>query len=294
MTDVRLFDVDNGVAEEIGKRQVNLEKNIQTLVESNLEEFFGVRFLETEHSTGKKHGGRIDTLGIDENNSPVIIEYKRQKNENIINQGLFYFDWLMDHRGDFEILVRNQYGDDAEVDWSSPRLLCVAEDFTKYDSYAVEQMNRNIELIRYQMYENGFILFELINAVEGASEQTTTTRTHTKTFQEYYEDSNERIKEIFHELEDFMLSLGDDVQKKELKYYAAYKRLRNFACVEIRASKILIYLKVDPASLDPLPDFARDVSNIGHYGTGDLEVEVRSVGDVERVKPLIERSYGES
>lgn len=61
-------------------------------MERHLETFLGVRFLATEYETGKTHRGRIDTLGIDENNSPVIIEYKRSSNENVINQGLFYLD----------------------------------------------------------------------------------------------------------------------------------------------------------------------------------------------------------
>jgi hypothetical protein len=109
----------------------------------------GVRFLASELSTGLAHGGRMDTLGIDENGCPVIIEYKRAANE-IINQGLFYLDWLMDHRKDFEWLVLEKLGNEAatSVEWSAPRLICIAGDFTRYDEYAVKQMNRSIELIR--------------------------------------------------------------------------------------------------------------------------------------------------
>ena len=67
-------------------------------------ELLGVRFLATEYATGKTHGGRIDSLGIDEDNSPVIVEYKRSTGENVINQGLFYLNWLMDHKAEFELL----------------------------------------------------------------------------------------------------------------------------------------------------------------------------------------------
>jgi hypothetical protein len=41
--------------------------------QKNLETFLGVGFLESEYTTGKTHGGRIDTLGLDENRRPVII-----------------------------------------------------------------------------------------------------------------------------------------------------------------------------------------------------------------------------
>ena len=54
--------------------------------------------------------GRMDSIGIDENNSPVIFEYKRSTSENVINQGLFYLDWLLDHKADFKLLVIEKFG----------------------------------------------------------------------------------------------------------------------------------------------------------------------------------------
>jgi Endonuclease NucS len=109
-----------------------IEKSLQSLIERNLDAMLGVRFVATEHATGKVHGGRIDTLGLDENGSPVIVEYKRSSNENVINQGLFYLDWLLDHRVEFTLLAMKTLGSDVEdtIDWSAPRLVCVAGDFT--------------------------------------------------------------------------------------------------------------------------------------------------------------------
>src|SRR5712691_7410338 len=128
MSDIRLFRVLSNAATELEGKSAVVEKSLQNLIERHLEVFLGVRFLATEYSTGKTHGGRIDTLGIDENGSPVIVEYKRATNENVINQGLFYLDWLMDHRAEFEILVMQKLGSKAveEVDWESPRLMCIA------------------------------------------------------------------------------------------------------------------------------------------------------------------------
>jgi hypothetical protein len=116
------------------------------------------------------HGGRIDTLGIDENGCPVIVEYKRATNENVVNQGLFYLDWLMDHRGEFELLTLKRLGKEASdgIEWKAPRLLCIAGDFTKYDAHAVQQMNRNIGLVRYQKYGDELLLLELVNAVRAS------------------------------------------------------------------------------------------------------------------------------
>jgi hypothetical protein len=152
VADLKLFRIVDGIATELPSGSVALERDLQVLLERNLEAIFGVKFLASEYSTGRVHRGRIDSLGLDENGSPVILEYKRTTNENVINQGLFYLDWLMDHQAEFRILVEEQLGRDAamNIDWSTPRLICVANDFTKYDEHAVRQIDRNVELVRYR------------------------------------------------------------------------------------------------------------------------------------------------
>src|SRR4030081_1059601 len=105
MTDMKLFQFDKGDVTKIAVRSVSVEKTLQSLVERHLEKFLSVRLLASEYPTGKTHQGRIDTLGIDENGYPVIIEYKRALNQNVINQGLFYLDWLLDHKAEFKLLV---------------------------------------------------------------------------------------------------------------------------------------------------------------------------------------------
>ena len=168
VSDLKLFKTDGDGVNELRAHSSGVEKSLQNLMEKDLEAFLGVRFLAPEHSTGKSHRGRIDTLGIDENHSPVIIEYKRSLNENVINQGLYYLDWLLDHQGEFTLLVQNKYGQEAAalIDWSGPRLLCIAGGFTKYDQHAVHQMNRNIDLLRYRHYGDGLLLLELVNATQ--------------------------------------------------------------------------------------------------------------------------------
>jgi hypothetical protein len=126
MADIKLFHIaSNQVKPVLGTTEA-IERSVQVLFEKNLEALLGVRFLTSEFTT--THGGRIDTLGLDENGSPVILEYKRATNENVINQGLFYLDWLMDHKKDFQWLVLEKLGKEAadDVDWSAPRLICIA------------------------------------------------------------------------------------------------------------------------------------------------------------------------
>ncbi|MCU0796509.1 MAG: endonuclease NucS [Akkermansiaceae bacterium] len=123
MSDLKLYKLAANQVTELSVSSMALENSLQTLIEKHLDTFLGVTFLASEYSTGPKTGGRMDTLGIDENGAPVIIEYKKATNANVINQGLFYLDWLLDHRGDFELLVTKKLGVDkaSAIDWSSPR-----------------------------------------------------------------------------------------------------------------------------------------------------------------------------
>ena len=303
MSDLKLFRIASGHATELMSSSVKLEKSLQEVVERNMETLFGVRFLASEYSTGVRHGGRVDSLGLDENSSPVIFEYKRATDENVINQGLFYLDWLLDHRAEFEALVKRRLGEeDAKaVDWRNPRLICVANGFTRYDEHAVQQINRSIELVRYRNFQPDLLALELITsttpdtvgATEAPAPKGPRPVASEKTVTELLDNASTELRDLYAELERYCESLGDDVTKKVLKYYFAFRRLKNFACVEVhpQSKTLLIYLKVDPDTIEPSQGFSRDVRTIGHFGTGDLELRVTSPEDLERALPLILRSY---
>jgi predicted transport protein len=303
MGDLKLFWVDDGVAVELLGTAVALEKPLQVLIERNMEVLFGVRLVKSEHSTGKKHGGRIDSLGLDENGSPVIFEYKRSVNENVINQGLFYLDWLMDHRADFELLVMKKLGAEAadQIDWTSPRLLCVASDFTRYDEHAIAQINRSIELVRYRDYDGLYLTLDLIastsavaTAAGGTDAPAPGGKTYTaKTVSQMHEQSPSELRDLYDSLEAYLLALGDDVTKTVRQFYYAFRRIKNFACVEIhpKSNKLLVYIKGDPAEVTLERGFTRDVTNIGHYGTGNIELTLKSRKDLDRAQPLLLASY---
>lgn len=299
MSDLKLFRIENDVVKELDAETSVVEKSLQHLFEKHLDGLLAVRFLASEYTTGKTHGGRIDTLGLDENGSPVIIEYKRRSDENVMNQGLFYLDWLMDHKGEFELLVMRELGKEAaeQIDWTTPRLLCIAGDFTKYDEHAVQQINRHIELLRYRTYQSDtLIAVELLNG-EGAAtkikETTSNTPAKYSTFGELLEKADDGLTGLYESVKDLCLSMGEDVAETERKQYVAFRRLKNFASVEVRpkANCVLIYLKLDPDEHELEDGFTRDVSGIGHFGTGDFEVRIQSQGDVEKAIPFIEASY---
>lgn len=297
MSEIKLFEIGSSVKERVSST-VLLEKELQNTIEQNMETFFGVRFLKSEYVITS---GRMDSIGIDENNSPVIFEYKRSSNENVINQGLFYLDWLLDHKADFKLLVIEKLGMGVadQIDWSVPCVICVANDFTKYDIHAVNQMQRNIKLVKYRKYGNDLILFEHLNApvVKPVSDTTSvvTTSGYTqKTHVEKLAVASTHFKTLYNSLCDFIESLGDDLVPNQLKLYLAYKKVQNIFCIEIYNKQIILRLKLDPDTVDIEDGFTRDMRGTGHYGTGDLEISIKTEEDFRKAMPLIERAYNEA
>ena len=312
MSDIKLFRLSGGTAAELQGNASDLEKPLQTLIEANLQPLLNIRFIASEHSTGKTHGGRIDSLGLDENHCPVILEYKRSVGENVINQGLFYLDWLMDHQAEFKLLVLVKLGQSAldAIDWSDPRVVCIAADFTKYDSHAVQQIGRNIELIRYRRFGDDLLLLESANTGGQTAAKAVPTQqpkaptaqlivlttgkptSPDKSFAELLVTLPVSMQQLLASLEDYTLSLGDGVQRKELRLYVAFKRLKNFATVILhRKNCLLLYLHIDPAQALAVLPKARDVTHIGHWGTGNLEVPLSTMADLEAAKPFIRAAY---
>ncbi len=293
-----IFLTTNSSAKQLKKQNFRNEKELQTFVEQNMESLFGIRFLASEFTTSKQHGGRIDSLGLDENNSPVIIEYKWGEKDNIINQGLFYLDWLVDHKGDFQLLVQNKLGNNIEVDFGSPRVLLVAQTFSKYDQYAINRMAENIELWGYSRYEDNIFELKLI-ASSQAKKSTSTAKQITKVNYEEYsvedhlENKSKQIKELFSALREkiFALESEQKIEENPRKLYIAYKVGRSFAEVKLQRSDIKIWIG---EGIDDPKGMIRDVSNIGHHGIGNSEITLKSFDELDYVVGLIEQSYLQS
>lgn len=298
MADIKLFNI-KGTVKEYQSGTVTLEKELQTVIENNMTTFFGVTFLASEYKT--TDGGRMDSIGIDENHCPVIFEYKRSMKENVINQGLFYLNWLLDHKDSFKVLVIENLGlKEAEnIDWTMPRVVCVAGDFTKYDESAIKQMNRNISLIRYKKFGDDLLMFEQVNeniaaALPEAEPVVSKTKPVYKTFDEQLDTADAAIKVLYQDLANYILSLGDDISENHLKLYAAFKKIKNVVTVVSQKKKLVINLPLDVSTVTFEEGFSRDVTNLGHWGCGAVELHLQNRTDLEKAKPLIDRSYNEN
>ncbi len=286
MARIKLFNIKNGV-KEYKSSTVDLEKKLQNIIETNMDTLFGVKFLATEYSISN---GRIDSIGIDENLCPVIFEYKRSVNENVINQGLFYLDWLLDHRDSFKMLLLNNKMNDIvdRIAWENPRIICVANDFTKYDQYAVNQMKYDISLVRYMKFEDDLLMFEHVNdgniKISSNSSHTTNNK----------KEFSLVLSNLYEDIKNYILSLGDDITENVLKHYIAFKKLKNIVCVETLKDKLILRLKLDTNRFLFEEGFSRNTTGIGHLGTGEVELTIKNNNDFEKAKPYLIQVYNEN
>lgn len=302
-----LFDIKDKRLNSIEKSNFVREKELQNLVEQNLDTVFSCRFVASEFSTGKSHAGRIDTLALSEENNPVIIEYKKVESSELINQSLFYLQWIYDHKGDYEIAVQKSLGSEINIDWSDVRVICIAPNFRKHDLHAVQVMGANIELWSYRLFDNSTIYFEEVfsksyesagiaivseGTKTSARKKTAITRaTSSYTFEEHLRGKPNKIKELAIQIQSFVLDLDPGITENPKKFYVGYKSSQNIVCMETRKEKIILFIKLNPEKIGQLPKICRDVTNIGHYGTGNLEITVKDESDFEIAKSYIEMAH---
>ena len=295
MADIKLFKIGNGAKEYKGEN-VALEKELQNIIEKNMDIFFGVTFLASEYRT--TDGGRMDSIGIDENNCPVIFEYKRSIKDNVMNQGLFYLNWLLDHKDSFKVLVINKLGIDRanDIDWSMPRVVCIAGDFTRYDESAIKQMDKNISLIRYKKFGDNLLMFEHVNDNVAApiSDSSSKHKNSGYTFKKSLQNTSSELKTLYETIKEYILSLGDDITENHLKHYIAFKKIKNVICIEIQRSKIILRLSLGVNTVQFEEGFSRNTTDIGHFGTGNVEITVINKETWNKAKPYIDRAYNEN
>lgn len=282
---------------------VALEVELQRRVEAGLQQMLGIRFLASEYPTGPWHRGRIDTLGLDENGSPVVIEYKKGSDSGVLSQAVSYLSWLESAHHEVEALVRKVLGAEAAetIDWHRPRMVCIAASFSHHDRVAVARLSERIDLVRYRVFDGDLLSLLLVDSSAGTARAASSRRARERDTATISVPSvpattvpagaglvPARLRDLHRELDDALTAWGE-VEVAPLRHYIAYRRLVNVACVIFRPKHetILVYLRLDPDTVTLEEGFTRDMRGIGHLGTGDLEIRIGSAADLEKARPLI-------
>lgn len=291
-----LYREQNGQLKKLKSFAIDKEKKLQALVEENLMEVLDMHFLETEYTT--TFGGRIDTLAVDRNGAPVIIEYKRGKNDNVINQALSYLKWLQAQKVEFfEMLVfkklGNKIAEDLKIDWQNPRVICVAESYSKFDIDTVEVIPMRIELLKYRYYENGIFSLEPLNASEQKSFTKSNVDSPSKSpidysVEQHLQKPTDKIKGIFNDLRSRIFEIDENIKEKATSMYIGYRVTKTFAEIHLGKNQIKMYLRPieynDPKGMvEKIPD--------GYNWTLNQRVYIKEESQLDYVFGLIEQSY---
>jgi len=293
---VGLFKVTNGMVKTINFSKLKNEKELQSLVEKNLEEIFGLTFIETEFVV---HPFRIDTVAFDkESNALVIIEYKETEDYSIIDQGYSYLNLLLNHKGDFQLALERRLNKRMDVDWSQSRIIFIAKSFNAYQLGALSQ-NSPFELWKYVPYDDAIIEFEQLKPLfaQGTGmpvskiAQAVEKEIKVYTLDDHLERRGEVIKDIFGKLQQAILNMNPEIKEKVKKKYIAYEMKRNFTEFVIQSSAVKVYLDISIQELNDPAHIAQDCSNVGHWATGETRFKIRSSDEVAYAIGLIKQTY---
>lgn len=280
----------------------NLERDIQNLVEKNLGTLFGLEFVKSEFQL---NGLRIDTLGFDEQSkSFVILEYKKGKNYSVIDQGYSYLSLLLNNKADFilEYLERtNKTLKKDDIDWSQSRVLFISPQFTLYQKQSIEFKDLPFELWEIKQYSNSTIILNQHRSTSQESVKTVTSSDNRAeqvskeivvfTEQDHLDKGTDETREIYFQIRDRILDLGD-FQLVPTKFYIGFKLdKRVITDLEIQRKQIKLRVNLKAGQLDDPKGLFRNVSEIGHWGIGDYEATITTNEDLDYLMSLIKQSY---
>ena len=301
-----IFSNANGKLIKLNEEEFMLEKDLQTLVENNMEEVLGVTFVTSEFSVDKYRfdSVAINNPGRDEKPSFVIVEYKKGKNESLVDQGYAYLHTLIDRKSDFVLLYNETFKKSKKVsdfDWEQSRIIFVSPKFTQYQKDATSFADMPFELYEIEKYKNDIISVEKIDVKSSVKSLTSTNNNSDinkvkKEVVVYDEDYhlkrfNDTIKELYNELKDRSMQ-EMDLSIEPKKMYIAFKHDgKNVFDVEMFKSKIRVAINVKQGSLNDPMKKARDITNIGAHGNGNYDFVYTRVEELVYLIELLKQAY---
>jgi predicted transport protein len=298
-----LFSIQKGKLRFIEEQPFRLEKEIQDLCEGNLTEIFGLEFVRSQFTI---NNFRIDTLAFDnQSRSFVIIEYKRDKNFSVIDQGYAYLSLMLNNKADFILEYNENCKNNLkrnDVDWSQSRVVFISPSFTEYQREAINFKDLPIELWEVKRYTNQTVNFirlqtsgatESIKTISKRSEAIESVSKEVKVYteEEHLSNTSEEIKELYRKFKTAILNIADDITVKPTKWYIGFIAKRNITDVHIQRKALKIWINLNKGELDDPKGLFRDVSNIGHLGNGDYELQVSNDDNLEYIISLTKQSY---
>ena len=289
-----LFENKNNSYRLIPEKPINLEKDIQKIIEENLDVFFDLEFIKSEVHIDQF---RFDTLAFDkESNSFVVIEYKKKTDSGLFDQGLGYLELLSSSQADFLVEYNEKTGGTLhkkDVDWRQSKIIFIAPSFNARQIQAAN-FDINVELWEIHLYSNMVELRrhqnknKTILPIKGPEKQIIEKfKTYTEEYH-FNKCANPKIKLLYEKYRDYVSNFPD-AQINVRKHYIAFKTNFNFMNFILRDRQLLILLGGSPIN-DP-KKIAPDVTNRGLWGTNNRLIRVKDETNFDYICDLIKNSY---
>ena len=292
--------VKNGLS-ILKENPFRLEREIQNIFEEHLSEIMGLQLVKSEFSIKNK---RIDTLAFDKQTQAfIIIEYKRDKNYSVVDQGLTYLNIMLQNRAEF-ILTYNETLNETlhskDVDWTQSRVAFVSPSFTENQISASDFKDLGIELWEVKQFENNIISVNSIKKSNAAqsikpllenNESFKEVKENIKVYTEedHYKNGSDATIELYEKFKSSILNLADNIEILPQKFYIAFKKGSNITDIEMQKKAIKIFINAKFGSINDPKNIAKDVSNIGHRGNGEYQIQIENDNDLEYIMSLIKQ-----
>jgi len=303
---MKLYSINNDKLKNISLNEFKLEKDIQNLIEKNLDQLFNLQFVKSELTI---KNFRVDTLGFDkENKSFVVIEFKRDRNFSVIDQGYTYMSLMLNNKSDFileynEICGASLKRDD--IDWTQSKVIFISPTFTDYQKNAINFKDVPFELWEIKRYENNLIGFiqhkttseeSISNTIIGGDDNIIkSVSKEVKLYSEDYHLNQHKVleltKQIYFDLRKRIMNIGSDIEVVPRKFYISFKRKTNLIDITINKNELWCWINLRKGQLDDPKGICRDVSEIGHTGNGDYDLYIKQDTDLDYIMFLVNQSY---
>jgi len=222
----------------------------------------------------------------------VIIEYKADKSATVLLQGLYYMDWLVENKAEFEKVVRSQLSKEIPINWSSGvRLVLIARSFEIWDKFAVNRIKEEFELYEYILYENQELKLDkttLPKDFRGQSKTSITSISEYSIEDHLKKTQIESIKSCINEFRDKIKSISDDIDERPTKDHIKFKSTVIFLAIYVQKKQYWIDVKLPRQEVKKaFPDL--DVRP--HKDEVFTHIRCNENTDIDRLVSLAQQAY---
>jgi predicted transport protein len=300
-----LFEIKNSKAKKVNQKEFTNELELHHLIDKNLEEIFGIRYIKDEHIT-EKHG-RIETLGLDESNRPVVIEYKKTQEKGQLVQANRYMTWIKQNPDSFELIVRKNLKNlDGKIDFANPRILCFAQGYSIDDKCLALALGA--ELWKYRYYENE----SLVISREEEPEQLIKTKNKVltikkiekeprtaKTVDQHLQGASDELKDLFDRLDLGIKEIGSEIERYTTNADIIYTTSRNFCYISVqnKSNCLKLFFRTINDTMIDNKNLTKPIPKTHGYGnmTRQMHISPKDEKDgkftIEDILDLINQSY---